>query len=56
MNSIFSQVDNFIEESSALYEGYIERLFESESINDMVSAYHWYADAIYCIYTSPRAH
>lgn len=56
MNSIISQVDNFIEESSALYEGYIERLFESENINDMVSAYHWYTDAIYCIFTAPREH
>lgn len=54
MTSIITQVDNFIEESSALYEGYIERLFESENINDMVSAYHWYADAMYCIMTTPR--
>ncbi|MGH1461494.1 MAG: hypothetical protein ACRBB6_05630 [Neptuniibacter sp.] len=56
MNIIFTQVDNFIEESSALYEGYIERLFESENINDMLSASHWYTDAMFCIMTSPRKH
>lgn len=56
MNLIIAQVDNLIEESSALYEGYIERLFESENINDMMSASHWYADAMYCIMTTPRQH
>ncbi|MGB0204464.1 MAG: hypothetical protein ACPF9K_05375 [Neptuniibacter sp.] len=56
MNSIIAQVDNFFEESNALYEGYVEMLFESESINDIMSANHWYADAMFCIMTTPRQH
>ncbi len=56
MNYDISQVENFFEESNALFEGYVERVFESESINDLFSASHWYADAMFCILTTPRQH
>lgn len=35
MNYDISHVENFFEESSALYEYYLERVFESESVNDL---------------------
>ncbi len=56
MNYDISQAENFFEESNALFEGYVERVFESESINDLFSASHWYADAMFCILTTPRQH
>ncbi|WP_156473710.1 hypothetical protein [Neptuniibacter marinus] len=45
MNYDIGHVETFFEESSALYEYYLERVFESESVNDLISASHWYADA-----------
>jgi hypothetical protein len=41
------QVEQMVEESSALFECYVERLMESENVNDFVSASHWYTDAVF---------
>ena len=40
-----NQIENMIEESNALFEYYVERVFESENVSDLISASHWYADA-----------
>lgn len=54
MNYSISHVENVIEESSALFECYVERVFESESVNDLMSASHWYADAFFNMMAHPQ--
>lgn len=38
--------EQWAEQQEALLDSYIERVFESESIEDWFSASHWYFDAI----------
>ena len=59
MNPIFmpfdlTQMTHLLEENSALYDSYIERVFESESITDLISASHWYSDALVCLWQQPQ--
>lgn len=49
-----NNVETMLEESTALFDGYLERIFESESMNDIMGASHWYADAFYCLMTQPQ--
>ncbi|WP_286239810.1 hypothetical protein [Neptuniibacter halophilus] len=53
MTNTFDHVENMLEESSALFECYLERVMESESINDLISASHWYTDAVFSLMTYP---
>ena len=49
-----NNVETMLEESTALFDGYLERIFESESMNDIMGASHWYADAFFCLMTQPQ--
>lgn len=53
MNFTFTQTEQMIEESSALFECYLERVFESESFTDLISASHWYNDAFLSLIVNP---
>ena len=54
MNYDIGYIENFIEESSALYEYYIERVLDSASVNDLMSASHWYADAFIGLFSQTQ--
>lgn len=54
MNSPMNNVENFFEESNALFECYLERVFESETVNDLISASHWYTDAVFNLMAFPQ--
>ncbi len=54
MTITFPDVENMIEESSSLFECYLERIFESKNMNDLISASHWYTDAVFNMLTYPR--
>lgn len=52
--NFFNDAEMLMEESTALFDCYLERVFESETVNDLISASHWYADAFYCLVTNPN--
>lgn len=54
MNYSIADTENLLEEYSALFECYVERVFESESVNDLMSASHWYADAFFNMLAYPQ--
>lgn len=53
MNFSVTNIETLFEESNALFECYVERVFESESVTDLISASHWYTDAIFNLMTFP---
>lgn len=53
MNFAMNNVETLFEESNALFECYLDRVFESESMSDLISASHWYTDAVFNLMTYP---
>lgn len=52
MDSKIRQPENWLEQQQSLLDAYIERVFESESIDDWFGAAHWYVDAISTLFGS----
>ena len=46
MYPIIRNPEEWVEQQDAMLDSYIERVFESEKIDDWFSASHWYYDAI----------
>ncbi|SIS97153.1 hypothetical protein SAMN05421760_10991 [Neptunomonas antarctica] len=47
--------ETWVEQHEALLDTYIERVFESESIDEWFSASHWYFDAISTLFLPQTA-
>ena len=46
MYPIIRNPEKWVEQQDVMLDSYIERVFESETIDDWFSASHWYYDAI----------
>ncbi len=47
--------EEWVEQQEALLDSYIERVFESETIEEWFSASHWYFDAIASLFLPQAA-
>lgn len=52
MGSKIRHPEQWMERQEALLDSYIERVFESQSIDEWFSASHWYFDAIRALFLS----
>lgn len=53
MNFTFTQAEHMLEEASALFECYLDRIYEAENVSDLIGASHWYNNAFISLLATP---